>query len=944
MRTCRLCRAQGDTVLELDVSVTTESKRLPGPSALCVCDACGHVFTDVALDLAAYYAEQYDANLTDEGHDEIVTTKDGAVVFRTDVDFGLMQRIALARVPKAARVLEYGCGRGRILSRMRKAGFADVSAHDLSESYRAAAEALVGDDHVFIGARPEGPFDFAYSFFVLEHDADPAGALAWLHGAIAPGGSLFLMLPSFETNLVDLACADHVNHFTPAVLEALLEASGFDPVAIDTTSAMGAVAVLARRAERDPRPIAADPLRARASRAAIAPFLDYMAGVQSLAARVDPARPLYVYGAGFYATLTCAVLGATPSAVFDANPRKHGTTHLGAPVLAPERAKDPAHAEGELVVCVNPAITSRIAAELKPHFHAAHVAVATPEARAPRPEAARAPAEAPRLSVLVLRNMTVEAWAEPLSARAAGAGWAPTIAFAPLEAYAEAAFDPEGPIARGEVDVAVLALWLDALPFAIADGRVRVDAVMDHLRPIVEHLVASPARLVMVGSFVAPVGAGPAWEGWDDLAELNRRVAALAGGKLRLLDVAGACADLGRAHSIDARYWFLYRAPLTAPALERLAADVVAAAKRAEGRVKKVLALDCDGVLWGGVLGEDGPEGVALDAHSAPGNAFRAFQRQVLDLVRRGVLVVLVSKNDEKDVLAMLDEHPAMLLRREHVALWRVNWTDKATNLRALAKELSLSLDAFVFVDDSPAECALVRRELPMVEVFEAPHNATRLPLLFERYDGFALGSTDEDRARTALYKAEQRRAEAQASFSDLDGFLRSLDIHARIAPLTEADVARATELARRTNQFNLTTLRYTEDELRAMVAGTNGHLAIAMRVGDKFGDQGMTGLAVAAREGEAVRVEAMMLSCRVLGRRLEEALFAELVRLSRERWGAARVVAEYRRTPKNGLVEKFWDGRGLARASSEGDVVRYERDLSELDARVPEHIAIERR
>lgn len=371
-RDCPLCGTHGVGLWTHRTSVTSESRVLSTPSTLSACGRCGHLFTAMPIDWAAYYRDHYDATLSDEGMDEIVTAKDGSTAFRTDVDYQLMRAMVGDRLTAKARVLEFGAGRGRILSRLRKDGFDDLTAVELGEKYAGPLATLVGPDRVFIGERPTGAFDFVCSFFALEHDVDPIGSLRWLRSVTAPGGTLFLMLPYFETNAVDLACADHLHHYRAEVLESMLEAVGFDVDEVDTTASLGAILVTATQRGGEPRALAPREGAYERALAAAKSYMDLAERIESLGDRLEPETPVCLYGAGFYATLAAASLGGLSiSAVFDKNPKKHGLVRLGATVLDP-RAIEAGGFEGQqLVVCVNGLVAGAIRDEYAPRFRRA---------------------------------------------------------------------------------------------------------------------------------------------------------------------------------------------------------------------------------------------------------------------------------------------------------------------------------------------------------------------------------------------------------------------------------------------------------------------------------------------------------------------------------------------------------------------------------------------
>ena len=370
MSKCPLCASASEVLTENAVSVTSESKTLPAPSKLHLCGSCGHLFTTVDFDWGRYYAESYDSTLTDDGMDEIVSTADGKVIYRTDFDFGLFAEKVLATTPKSARIFELGAGRGRILSRLRKAGFESLTAFELGARYREPLAALIGESNVFIGDRPEGrAFDVLASFFVLEHDVDPRASLAYLRSVAAPGATLYLMVPNFSTNAVDLACADHAHHFSVATFAAIVEAAGFTIHELDEESSIGALILVARNDGKAPRTLRPRDGVVEASRAAAAPYLALRERIGGLHARANESQRLFLYGAGFYATLARAALAARPIAgVFDANEKKHGLPRFGTTVRDPAEITAGGFSDAELLVCVNGAVAGSIRDRFAPFF------------------------------------------------------------------------------------------------------------------------------------------------------------------------------------------------------------------------------------------------------------------------------------------------------------------------------------------------------------------------------------------------------------------------------------------------------------------------------------------------------------------------------------------------------------------------------------------------
>ncbi len=345
-----------------------------------------------------------------------------------------------------------------------------------------------------------------------------------------------------------------------------------------------------------------------------------------------------------------------------------------------------------------------------------------------------------------------------------------------------------------------------------------------------------------------------------------------------------------------------------------LLAELVArhlAAHLGVGR-RKVAVVDLDDTLWGGVVGEAGVEGLVLGDEGV-GLAFADLQRELLKLHDAGVVLAVCTKNEAGDAQDGF-AHPAMVLRREHFAAERVNWQDKAANLREIAEELSLGLDALVFLDDNPVEREWVRQALPEVEVPELPADPVDRPAFLAHGPWFqTLAVTAEDRGRSASYGAQGSRRRAQTAARSFEDFLASLQQEITLEPVSETTLSRAAQLCQRTNQFNLTTRRHSVADLEAMLRDDAFELhTVAVR--DRYGDSGVTGVAILALDGDEARVDTLLLSCRVLGRRVEDVLVAFLARRAKAR-GAHGLVGTYEPTARNGQVADFYPRRGFAQA-----------------------------
>jgi FkbH-like protein len=322
--------------------------------------------------------------------------------------------------------------------------------------------------------------------------------------------------------------------------------------------------------------------------------------------------------------------------------------------------------------------------------------------------------------------------------------------------------------------------------------------------------------------------------------------------------------------------------------------------------------LDLDDTIWGGVIGDDGLDGIVLGQGNGLGEAFAAMQDYARELSRRGVILAVCSKNDEKTVIEAFDQHPEMLLRRNDIASLVANWEDKATNLRAIARELNIGLDSLVFVDDNPVERDLIRRELPMVAVPEIPDDPSFVPQCLADAGYFeAVAVTDEDRKRTRQYQGNRARERLRHSTTDLPSYLRGLEMRLLWRRFDSTGLQRVVQLINKTNQFNLTTQRYGEEDIREIMAD-HCCFGLQLRLVDRFGDNGIIGVIIGKLCGSHdVLIDTWLMSCRVLGRQVEQTTL-NLVAEHAQRLGARRLIGEYRPTKKNGMVEKHYEKLGF--------------------------------
>lgn len=360
----------------------------------------------------------------------------------------------------------------------------------------------------------------------------------------------------------------------------------------------------------------------------------------------------------------------------------------------------------------------------------------------------------------------------------------------------------------------------------------------------------------------------------------------------------------GAAKFLDDRVWHASKYPYSTeylPDVTRAAARMMAVRK---GKGTKVIVLDLDNTLWGGVIGDDGMDGIALGG-DAWGEAFQDFQRYILSMRDRGYILAVCSKNTESIALEVFRSHPEMLIKDTDISVFVANWNDKASNIEYIARVLNLGLDSFVFVDDSPFERSLVRTALPQVNVPELPEDVADYSAALEASGLFeATGFTTEDAARNAMYREEALRTTEQLKFGNIDEYLESLDMTIDIGPFRDLDLPRIAQLIQRSNQFNLRTQRLTQKDCEAL--RESGEVTVAARLTDKFGDYGLIAVIACETRGEDLFIKEFVMSCRVLKRGVEQYLINYLFDRCRE-FKLRGIRGQYIKSAKNGMVAEFF-------------------------------------
>jgi FkbH-like protein len=563
----------------------------------------------------------------------------------------------------------------------------------------------------------------------------------------------------------------------------------------------------------------------------------------------------------------------------------------------------------------------------------------------------------PQLKIAISRNFTIDTLLPVLEAEVVRAGFFPSIFLGEFDNVPQDFLNPRSGLYASQSDFILLAQWLEALApqFATrfvslspAAATAEIDRILGEIRSWITAVREQSAAPILLNNFVLPpfptlgiLDAQIDISQTGSILRLNTGLRDMAreSADVYLVDLMGLSARMGYEKAFDDRYWHMGRAPLGRPALVALAKEYVKFVRALRGRALKCLVLDCDNTLWGGVIGEDGMSGIKLGS-TYPGSCYKAFQREILNLKDRGVILALCTKNNEEDVLDALRNHPDMLLREEHFAVWEINWADKVTNLRKIAQTLNIGLDAVVFADDNRFECDFVRENLPEIEVLHLGDDPSAFPRLLASTGYFdTLTFSREDSLRTEMYRADAHRYELQRSSTSLQDYLTHLQLVATVGRAGDLTIPRIAQLTQKTNQFNLTMRRYSESEIRSLAATRTEVFYLKLR--DRVSDLGLVGVAIVKYESTSAEIDTFLLSCRALGRGAEEVLLAHCLQ-SVAAAGVDVVSARYRPTGKNRQVAGFYSRCGFSKVSETSEESVWQFHLGDNVLDYPDWIHVE--
>ena len=426
--------------------------------------------------------------------------------------------------------------------------------------------------------------------------------------------------------------------------------------------------------------------------------------------------------------------------------------------------------------------------------------------------------------------------------------------------------------------------------------------------------------------------------------ELNSYVEKNKTSNVSIINIDKIFALVGFNQSIDYRFYHSSKAPYTFAFLKNYVSAIEPVILRNSGKLKKAIIFDCDNTLWKGVIGEDGIDGIDMSPTSNLGKFFHLVQRIAVFLSKRGVIIGLCSKNNENDVLEVLRNHRDIILKEEHIVIKKVNWDDKASNLREIASDLNVGLDSMIFVDDSNFEINLINEKVPEILTIQVPIVLSDYPdiLLRNIYSYFNLVLNSDDARKTEMYKQQFEREKNKTTFNSIEDYLASLEIELTVVKNDKSYIPRIAQLTQKTNQFNLTTHRYTESKVEYFTSD-NKHVVHAMFVKDKFGDNGLTGVCIVKEDennSKNVILDSFLMSCRIIGRNIEF-VFIDYIIKELANKGYQTLGADYIQSSKNALVENFYDKVGFNIIENTNGTKKYELKIKSFEIKNIDYIKL---
>lgn len=550
------------------------------------------------------------------------------------------------------------------------------------------------------------------------------------------------------------------------------------------------------------------------------------------------------------------------------------------------------------------------------------------------------------LNIAILSNCTTDYIAKALTQACSSYHISADVYNCPYKQYNQEIFNRESNLYKSNPGLTILFLdgkilfpeWYEVSTLMSSEESKReyVRAVLDSVKALAEEIHKNAATKIIINNFktsyYSPLGIldNKYFPGLRDMISLlNLQLAQWAADKdyLYIFDYCAFTAHYGDVQLEDTKMFYMVKTALSLKNTIDLAKEYMRYILPLTFRTKKCLVLDLDNTLWGGIAGEDGISGIKLDITDS-GRSFYDFQKEILNLYYKGVILAINSKNNIEDVTKIFEEHPHMVLKKKYFSAMKINWQDKAKNMTEIAEELNIGTDSIVFFDDSIVERELVKSLLPEITVVDVPADTSKYAETLRNMIEFEqMRLTDEDLNRNAMYESNKKRDESQKKFNNVDDYLKSLQTKVILDCSNDFNIPRIAQLTQKTNQFNMTTKRYTLQDITSMHQAADS-IVVSCQVTDIYGDNGITGVCIIKLEGDSAFIDTFLLSCRVLGRNVEYALLNEIVSMLRVK-GVKNVYAQYKKTEKNKANADFYSKAGFSVYSANDSGTDYVLDES---------------
>ncbi len=558
------------------------------------------------------------------------------------------------------------------------------------------------------------------------------------------------------------------------------------------------------------------------------------------------------------------------------------------------------------------------------------------------------------IKIAVLGTYTLNNILFPLKSKLYDCGFNPEIKFGGYNQFVQEMMDHSSWLYQFKPDMVFLTLstgtYLKGLEFnLIGKDRDYFNNLINEKIGFIKTAINSfnlPAKIVLTSlehSSYSPYGLKDATmpNGLNALiGEFNNKLTAMANENphLVLLDFERFCLNYGKNNIFDEKMFFLGKILFNNYGAEKFADQFAEIINSAYGNLKKVIVVDLDNTLWKGVIGEDGVDGLEMTEDTNMGSIYHEIQKILLNYKKMGALLAIVSKNNPSDAELILKQDNDMVLKESDFIARRINWESKSKNIQDIANELNLGLDSFVFIDDNPAERLEVQSRLPMVKIIDFPNDVALLPKILREMPYFnSLTLTEEDLKRNEMYQQEKERNRLKEE-TGVEEYLHKLEIKIKVNKNDLSSLERITQLINKTNQFNLRTQRYTQEQVKDLMTSQNSRV-FSLHVWDKFGELGLTGIIILKKEDNSYFIDSFLMSCRILARKIENQFFAEVIKHLEN---TCELTAEFISTPKNDQVRNFYESIGLGLVSEGNNIKKYRKSLKELTIKDIEWIKAE--